>query len=318
MVKLTDDVKESLSGTKLVYLATSSQDRVPNVVPIAAFRILDDGTMLISDQFFNKTLQNMKENPKIALSWWGDKGGFQIKGTVTIHTNDEIFGQDVAWMKDHAFGASVEDRSDDYAQLAVQGPKAAGIVQVKEFSDFDWTFNPKIPKAKMIELATARFVPDHRNVLLIGPPGIGKSFAATAIAVGAIRAGYRVLIRSAFDLAQDFAEAEATGERRELVQTLIRVDLLILEDFGMKKLGPSAAEDLLEVFVRRHEAGSILITTNRPTEDWGQFLGDVPAATAILDRFLAHAEIVPMQGKSYRLHQRARRGAGGEEGMRTP
>jgi DNA replication protein DnaC len=186
--------------------------------------------------------------------------------------------------------------------------KAAGIVQVKEFSDFDWTFNPKIPKAKMIDLATARFVPEHQNVLLIGPPGIGKSFAATAIAVGAIRAGYRVLIRSTFDLAQDFAEAEATGERRDLVRTLTRIDLLVLEDFGMKKLGPLAAEDLLEVFVRRHEAGSILITTNRPTEDWGQFLGDVPAATAILDRFLAHAALVPMQGKSYRLHQRARKG----------
>jgi predicted pyridoxine 5'-phosphate oxidase superfamily flavin-nucleotide-binding protein len=100
MVKLTDDVKESLTGAKLVYLATSSKDRVPNVVPIAAFKIQGDGTMLISDQFFNKTLQNMKENPKIALSWWGDKGGFQIKGTVTIHTNDETFRQDVAWMKD--------------------------------------------------------------------------------------------------------------------------------------------------------------------------------------------------------------------------
>ena len=100
MVKLTDEVKESLAGTKLVYLATSSQDRVPNVVPIAAFKIRDDGTVLISDQFFNKTLQNMKDNPKIALSWWGDKGGFQIKGTVTIHTNDETFRQDVAWMKE--------------------------------------------------------------------------------------------------------------------------------------------------------------------------------------------------------------------------
>jgi DNA replication protein DnaC len=185
--------------------------------------------------------------------------------------------------------------------------KAAGIVRIKELSDFDWTFNPKIPRAKLCELASARFVAEHGHVLLIGPPGIGKSHAAVAIAVGAIRAGYRVLLRNVFDLIQDFAEAEATGQRRDWVQTLTRIDLLVLEDFGMKKLGPTAAEDLLEVVVRRHEHGSILITTNRPTEDWAQLLGDVPATTAILDRFLQHAEIVPLQGKSYRLHQRARR-----------
>jgi DNA replication protein DnaC len=185
--------------------------------------------------------------------------------------------------------------------------KAAGIVQVRDLSDFDWSFNPKIPRAKLVELATARFVAEHAHVLLIGPPGIGKSHLVTALSVGAIRAGYRVLTRSVFDLVQDFAEAEATGERKELVQALTRVDLLVLEDFGMKKLGPYAAEQLLEVVVRRHERGSIVITTNRPTEDWGQFLGDVPAATAILDRFLAHADIVPLQGKSYRLHQRAQR-----------
>jgi predicted pyridoxine 5'-phosphate oxidase superfamily flavin-nucleotide-binding protein len=99
-VTLTQEIKESLQGTKLAFLATSSKNGIPNVVPIAAFKVLDDGTMLISDQFFNKTLQNMMENPEIALSWWGDKGGFQIKGTVTIHTNDEIFGQNVAWMKE--------------------------------------------------------------------------------------------------------------------------------------------------------------------------------------------------------------------------
>ncbi len=92
-------------------------------------------------------------------------------------------------------------------------------------------------------------------------------------------------------------EADATGARRELVQQLTRVDLLVLEDFGMKKLGSNAAEDLLEVFVRRHETASTLITTNRPTQDWGVFLGDVPAATAILDRFLAHATIVQMTGQ---------------------
>ena len=100
MVTLTQEIKESLQGTKTAFLATSSKKGIPNVVPIAAVKLLDDGTMLISDQFFNKTLENMKENPEIALSWWGDKGGFQIKGSVTLHTNDEIFRQNVAWMKE--------------------------------------------------------------------------------------------------------------------------------------------------------------------------------------------------------------------------
>jgi predicted pyridoxine 5'-phosphate oxidase superfamily flavin-nucleotide-binding protein len=100
MVKLTDEIKESLAGTKIVFLATSSKDCTPNAVPIGAFRLLDDGTLLISDQFFNKTLQNMNENPKVAISWWGEKGGFQVKGLASIHTNDEVFRRDVAWMKE--------------------------------------------------------------------------------------------------------------------------------------------------------------------------------------------------------------------------
>lgn len=100
MVKLTDEIKESLTGTKIVFLATSSKEGTPNVVPIGAFKLLDDETFLISDQFFKKTLENMKENPKIALSYWGEKGGFQIKGSATLHTNDDVFNQDVAWMKE--------------------------------------------------------------------------------------------------------------------------------------------------------------------------------------------------------------------------
>lgn len=100
MVKLTDEMKESLAPMKIVYLATSSKDSTPNVVPIGAFKLLDDETLLISDQFFRKTLANLKENPKVAISYWGEKGGFQIKGTVTIHTNDKVFSDDVAWMKE--------------------------------------------------------------------------------------------------------------------------------------------------------------------------------------------------------------------------
>ena len=202
-------------------------------------------------------------------------------------------------------GDELAKRAD---RLFVRRLKQAAISHVKELSDFDFSFNPKIPRARLVDLATARFVSTHLDALLIGPPGIGKTHVAVAIAVGAIRAGYRALVRTTFDLSQDFAEADAAGERRAFVDRLSRVDLLVLEDFGMKKLAPNAAEDLLEVFVRRHETASTLVTTNRPTEDWGQFLGDVPAATAILDRFLSRAEVVQMNGKSYRLHQRARRG----------
>jgi len=100
MVALTTEISESLTGTKIVFLATSSKNSVPNVVPIGAFKLLDDETLLISDQYFHKTVQNMAENPVVALSWWGEKGGFQIKGPVTLHKNDEIFLQDVAWMKE--------------------------------------------------------------------------------------------------------------------------------------------------------------------------------------------------------------------------
>lgn len=100
MVQLTEEIKQSLQAAKLAFLATASKSGIPNVVPIAAFKVRDDGTLLISDQYFNKTLSNLKQNPEIALSWWAEKGGFQVKGTVTLHTNDEVFRENCAWMKE--------------------------------------------------------------------------------------------------------------------------------------------------------------------------------------------------------------------------
>ena len=99
MAKVSDEIKESLKGTKIAYLSTASKDGTPNVVPIGALKFLDDETLLISDQFFSKTLKNLQENPKIALAWWGEKGGFQIKADITIHTDGEIFRQNVEWVR---------------------------------------------------------------------------------------------------------------------------------------------------------------------------------------------------------------------------
>jgi len=182
--------------------------------------------------------------------------------------------------------------------------KQSHIPGTKDLESFDWSFNPRLPKALILDLATARFVAERAGVLLLGPPGTGKSHISISLAVAAIRAAYTVLYISAFDLAQEMAEAQATGARKQLVNELLRADLLVLEDLGMRHLPPSAAEDLLEVFVRRYEKGAIIVTSNRPVEDWGKVLGDTAAAGAILDRFLHHAEIIRMEGRSYRMHDR--------------
>jgi len=187
--------------------------------------------------------------------------------------------------------------------------KKARLPFVKTLSDFDFSFNPKIPKRVVLELGTAKFVRQSEDLLLIGPSGVGKSHIAIALAVAAITAGHTALHTSTFDLVGDIAQAEATGEKEELVKALEGVDLLLIEDLGMKRLAPGAAEYLLEVVYRRYEKRSTVITTNRPVEDWGKVLGDVAAAGAILDRFLHHAEVISITGPSYRLHQRKRRGA---------
>lgn len=126
MVKVTEEIKESLKSTKIAYLSTAAKDSTPNVVPIGAFKFLDDETLLISDQFFKKTLANLKENPKIALAWWGEKGGFQIKADITLHTDGDIFRQNVEWV--HSIRETLNPKS------AVVG-KITGVYIIKSGPD---------------------------------------------------------------------------------------------------------------------------------------------------------------------------------------
>lgn len=193
-------------------------------------------------------------------------------------------------------------------RLLARRLKKANLPCVKSLADFDFSFNPKIPKRLILDLNTARFVRERRGLLLIGPGGVGKSHIAISLAVSAIMAGHTVLHVSAFDLVGEMAQAEATGEREGLIRELTQVDLLLLEDLGMKTLPAGRAEYLLEVFFRRYEKGSIIVTTNRPIEDWGKVLRDAAAAGALLDRFLHHAEVITITGPSYRLHERKKKG----------
>ena len=185
--------------------------------------------------------------------------------------------------------------------------KAAGFRELKALEDFDWSFNSSVPKKLIYELATCRFMKEARDVLWLGPPGVGKSFLVQALGYQAIRAGYRVLYRSIFDLVRDFAQDEALGGVDRVLAQYLKPDLLIIDDMGMKQLPRRSGEYLFEVVMRRYELRSTMMTSNRPLEDWGKLLGDVPSATAILDRFLHHAELIQITGRSYRLRGAGRR-----------
>jgi DNA replication protein DnaC len=179
--------------------------------------------------------------------------------------------------------------------------KAADFHGLKPLDDFDWSFNPSIRKKEIFDLATCNFIRQGKDVLFIGPPGVGKSALAQALGYEAIKAGFEVLYRSIFDLVRDFMKDEAFSQQDKTLRKYLRPDLVIIDDMGLKALPKHSGEYLLEVVMRRYENHSTIMTSNRPLEEWGKLLGDVPTAGAILDRFLHHAQVIAITGKSYRV-----------------
>ena len=170
----------------------------------------------------------------------------------------------------------------------------------RTLDNFDFTFNPKMNRSLIFDLAACNFIDKREDALFLGPGGTGKSHIAQAIGHAAIQQGYRVLYREAHVLLENLAQAVAEDSRAEFMQSLTSVPLLIIDDFGMRKLPLTAAEDLLEIIMRRYERASTLLTSNRPVEDWGKLLGDVAAVTAMLDRLLHHGHVLKCGPRSWR------------------
>jgi DNA replication protein DnaC len=175
----------------------------------------------------------------------------------------------------------------------------------KTLESFDFGFNPKMERSIIFELATARFVTQREDVLLLGPPGTGKSHLAQALGQAAICQGHTVIYRECHMLLQDVADATLEGKRKEHLDQLERTALLIIDDLGMRELPRTAAEDLLEVVMRRYERSATMLTSNRPLDDWGKLLGDTAAVSAMLDRLLHHSHVIKCGPSSWRLKQRA-------------
>jgi len=170
----------------------------------------------------------------------------------------------------------------------------------RSLDSFDFDFNRKMNRALVYDLATARFIAQREDALFLGPPGTGKSHLAQAIGRAAIHQGYRVVYREAHTLIEDIADATIDGSRKQYLADLASVPLLIIDDLGMRKLPPSAAEDLLELVMRRYERASTLFTSNRPVEDWGKLFGDAAAVAALLDRLLHHGHVLKCGPRSWR------------------
>ena len=179
--------------------------------------------------------------------------------------------------------------------------KQAGFRDANRTLDsFDFTFNPKMNRSLVFDLATCGFIGKREDALFLGPGGTGKSHLAQAIGQSAILQGYRVFYREAHVLLDELADAVADGTRKQYLESLATVPLLIIDDFGMRKLPLTAAEDLLEIVMRRYERASTLLTSNRPVEDWGKLLGDTAAVSSMLDRLLHHGHVLKCGPRSWR------------------
>ncbi len=178
--------------------------------------------------------------------------------------------------------------------------KAAGFRNLHTLDNFDFSFNKKMNRSLLFELASGNFVNRREDALFLGPPGAGKSHMAQAIGQAVIQQGHRVLYRETHALLDELAEATIDASRKEFIESMVAWPLLIIDDLGMRKLPLTAAEDLLEIIMRRYERASTLVTSNRPVEDWGKLLGDAAAVTAMLDRLLHHGHVLKFGPRSWR------------------
>lgn len=173
-----------------------------------------------------------------------------------------------------------------------------------DLRDFDWQYNPELPKGQIWELAGGRYLSDHTSILVCGPTGVGKTFIAQALGMEACRQHYRVLFTKTSALLADLAGGRADGSWPVRLRRYLNPDLLILDDFAMREYTILQTDDLYELVSRRYRRGSLLVTTNRAPKDLYPLFPNPVLAEGLLDRLLNSAYVLTLLGRSYRQRQR--------------
>lgn len=206
---------------------------------------------------------------------------------------------------DDLLGAELEVRRERYLKART---RLAHLPFQKTLAEFDFSFQPSIDERQIKELATLAFVANASNLILLGPPGVGKTHLAVALGLEAIRQGVGVYFVTANNLVQDLRRAHAENRLDRRMRVYLAPKLLIVDEMGYLPLDDVGATMFFQLVTARYERGSILLTSNKSFGDWGQIFGDPILATAILDRLLHHSVVVNIRGESYRLREKKKAG----------
>jgi DNA replication protein DnaC len=210
-------------------------------------------------------------------------------------------------------GAEAAARRERYLRTRT---RLAHLPFQRTLAQFDFRFQPSIDERQVRELATMAFVADAANVLLLGPPGVGKTHLAVALGLQAIEQGQGVYFARAHDLMEDLRRAQAEHRLDRRLRVYLAPRVLIIDEFGVWPYDRSAATALFTLISARYERGSVILTSNKGFAEWGEVLGDSVVATAILDRLLHHSHVLNIRGESYRLREKKRAGLFGSPAAR--